>query len=222
MKKWADYLISEVRYDKNHLILMAKRHEENETGITNDHLVDRMKISSDIANGLSYITIYNRMSTWKKGNKINFFRIDGQPYLRIDENRVNQDYLGDITEIPTPSVPEPEEATPEQIARLEQLEKQIAELESKPKEKPELLQYSRGSLPKENAEELPQELDLVPEVVSEPEEATPEQIARLEQLEKQIAKLESKPKEKPELLQYSRGSLPKENAEELPQELDLV
>ncbi|MDH3278169.1 MAG: hypothetical protein OEM21_08740, partial [Nitrosopumilus sp.] len=99
---------------------------------------------------------------------------------------------------------------------------QIAELESKPKEKPELLQYSRGSLPKENAEELPQELDLVPEVVLEPEEATPEQIARLEQLEKQIAELESKPKEKPELLQYSRGSLPKENAEELPQELDLV
>ena len=64
--------------------------------------VDRIKISSDIANGLSYITIYNRVLTWKKGNKINFFRIHGQPYIRIDENKVNQDYLGDILEIESP------------------------------------------------------------------------------------------------------------------------
>ena len=205
MKKWADYLISEVRYDKNHLISRAKRHEDNENGISNANTVDRIKISSDIAKGFSYLTIYNQMSNWKKGNKINFFRIDGQPYLRIDKNKVNQDYLGDITEISSPAMPEPEEATPEQVARLEQLEKQIPELESKPKkEKPELLQNSRGSLPKDTTEELPQELDLIPEPVSEPEEATPEQatpeqVARLEQLEKQIAELESKPKkEKPE------------------------
>ena len=197
MQKWANYLISEVRYDKNHLISMAKRYEDTEIGIGNEDFVDRIKISSDIVNGLSYITIYNRMSTWKKGNRINFFRIDGQPYLRIDENRVNQDYLGDITEIPAPVIPEPEEATPEQIARLEQLEKQIAKLESKPKNKDlESSKSFKGSLPKENAEELPQELDLVPELVLESEEATPEQIARLEQLEKQIAKLEAKPKKK--------------------------
>ncbi len=133
MKKWANYLISEVRYDQNHLISMAKIHEDAKTGISNACLVDRIKISSDIANGLSYITIYNNISTWKKGNKIHFFRIHGQPYVRIDENRVNQDYLGDIPEIESPAIPEPEEATPEQITRLEQLEKQIAELESQQK-----------------------------------------------------------------------------------------
>ncbi len=39
----------------------------------------------------------------------------------------------------------------------------------------------------------------MPEPVSEPEKATPEQKARVKQLEKQIAKLESKPsQEKPE------------------------
>jgi polyhydroxyalkanoate synthesis regulator phasin len=193
LKKWANYLISEVSYDQNHLISMAKRHEDTEAGITNGNFVDRIKISSDMANGLSYITIYNRISTWKKGNKIHFFRIHGQPYIRIDENKVNQDYLGDIREIEPPAIPKPEEPTPEQIARLEQLEKQIAELESKPiQKKPEPAKISRGSLPKETTEELSQELDLAPEPVSEPEEATPEQIARLEQLEKQIAELESK------------------------------
>ena len=133
---WADYLISEVSYDRNHLILQAKRHQELENGFSKGDLVDRIKISSDIINGLSYITIYDRISTWKKGNKIRFFRIDGEPYLRIDKNKVNQDYLGDIREIKStqklerPVIQEPEEATPEQIARLEQLEKQIAELES--------------------------------------------------------------------------------------------
>ena len=133
---WADYLISEVSYDRNHLILQAKRHQELENGFSKGDLVDRIKISSDIINGLSYITIYDHISTWKKGNKIRFFRIDGEPYLRIDKNKVNQDYLGDIREIKStqklerPVTQEPEEATPEQIARLEQLEKQIAELES--------------------------------------------------------------------------------------------
>ncbi len=137
---WADFLISEVSYDKNHLILQAKRHQENENGITKGDLVDRIKISSDISNGLSYITIYDRISTWKKGNKIRFFRIDGEPYIRIDKNKVNQDYLGDIQELKSTYTTKPEiiqepEATPEQIARLEQLEKQIAELESQETEK---------------------------------------------------------------------------------------
>ncbi|MFB5603663.1 MAG: hypothetical protein ACE5RK_04560, partial [Candidatus Nitrosomaritimum aestuariumsis] len=215
---WADYLISKVSYDKNHLILQAKRHHESKNGIGEGELVDRIKISSDIINGLSYITIYDHISTWKKGNKIKFFRIGGEPYLRIDKNKVNQDYFGDIPVLESQPAPEPEETTPEQIARLEQLEKQIAELESQPTE--EFPKSSRGSLPKENAEELPQELDLAPKPVSEsqpapePEEATPEQIARLEQLEKQIAELESQPTE--EFPKSSRGSLPKENAEELP------
>ncbi len=84
---------------------MAKRHEDTETGISNGDLVDRIKISSDIANGLYYITIYNRISTWKKGNKLHFFRIHGQPYLRIDKNKVNQDYLGDIPKIEFTLVP---------------------------------------------------------------------------------------------------------------------
>ena len=189
LKKWADYLISEVRYDKNHLISMAKRHKDTETGISKGDLVDRIKISSDIANGLYYITIYNRISTWKKGNKIHFFRIHGQPYLRIDANKVSQDNLGDIPEIEFTSIPESEKKIPEQIAKLESQS-------SQEEPKPEPPKSPSGVLPKENTLELPQELDLVPEPVSEPEKATPEQKARVKQLEKQIAKLESKPSQK--------------------------
>ena len=133
MKKWADYLISQVSYDEKHLISRAKRHQELEEGITKGDFVDRIKISSDINNGLTYITIYDRISTWKKGNQIRFYRLDGEPYLRIDKNKVNQDYLGDILTFEAPKTQklqsEAEEATPEQLARLEELENRVKVLE---------------------------------------------------------------------------------------------
>ena len=77
-------------------------------------------------------------------------------------------------------------------------------------------------MPKDSAEDLPQELDLAPEPVAEPEveEATPEQLAMVEQLEKQIEELESR--QEPETPLSPRGSLPKDSAEDLPQELDLA
>ncbi|MDH3658117.1 MAG: DUF3892 domain-containing protein, partial [Nitrosopumilus sp.] len=180
MDKWADYLISEVSYDPDHLVSVAIRHQDTDKGITKGMPVDRMTMTSDIKNGLFYVSIYRGRHSWKKGYSIQTFSIDGNPYLRIDGNKVKLDYLGDLPEAlilkskfvkklesPPEPIPEPseEEATPEQLARLEQLEKQIHELESPPEPIPE-----------------PSE-----------EEATPEQLARLEQLEKQIHELESPP-----------------------------
>ena len=163
MKKWADYLISEVRYDSKNLISTAIRHQDTDLGITLGEPIDRLTITSDIKNGLSYITIYNGINSWKKGHKIQTFSIAGIPYLRIDENKVKLDYLGDLPEL--------------------LLVKSNSILE------PELPSGSRGSLPKESTEELPQELDLVPE--PENEQATPEQIEKLNQLQKQIEELEN-------------------------------
>ena len=243
MDKWADYLISEVSYDSEHLISAALRHQETEQGITKGKPIDRLTIASDIKNGLTYITIYSGKNSWKKGHQIQTFSIEGIPYLRIDRNKVKLDFLGDIQEFPIPksesikkldlapepiTEPEEDEATPEQLARLKQLEKQIEELEFHPEPitEPEILSSPRGSLPKDSAEELPQELDLAPEPITEPEEdeATPEQLARLKQLEKQIEELEFHPEPitEPEILSSPRGSLPKDSAEELPQELDLA
>ena len=94
MKKWADYLISEVNYDSEHLISVAIRHQDTDKGITVGIPVDRLTISSDIKNGLLYSTIYHGINTWKKGKNIQTFFIDGTPYLRIDGNKVSLDYLG--------------------------------------------------------------------------------------------------------------------------------
>jgi len=191
MDKWADFVISQVSYDSNHLISKAKRHKDSEKGIDEGKFVDRLTIASDIKNGFDHITIYSGLSSWKRGHKIHVFRINGQPFIRIDENKVKFDNLGDLPEITSSEleqIPEPieeDEATPEQLARLEQLERQIRELESKPT----TLSSPRGSLPKESAEELPQELDLAPEPIEE-DEATPEQLQKLADLQNQIDDLE--------------------------------
>jgi len=175
MKKWADYLISEVSYDSENLILVATRHQDTAKGITKGQPIDRLTIASDIKNGLFYITIYSGKDSWKKGHEIHTFSIDGSPYLRIDKNKATLDFLGDL---PSSSF----------VKSLP-----LQELESKPEPviEPEPPSSPRGSLPKESAEELPQELDLAPEPVIEPEEATPEQLAQVNDLQQQIDDLEN-------------------------------
>ncbi len=175
MKKWADYLISEVTYDSEHLISIATRHQDTDSGITKGKSVDRLTIASDIKNGFTYITIYSGKNSWKHGNKLRTFSIGGSPYLRIDQNKVKLDYLGDL----------PESSFAETIQDLESQPEPITE--SEPPSSP------RGSLPKQSTEELPQELELVPEPITEPEEeeATPEQLSQVNDLQQQIDDLEN-------------------------------
>ena len=116
--------------------------------------------------------------------------------------KINSDNSQNLSE----SKPKDEEATPEQLARLKQLEKQIQELESQPAPEsatqPELKdeeatpeQLARLKQLEKQIQEL--ESQPAPESATQPElkdeEATPEQLARLKQLEKQIQELESQP-----------------------------
>jgi len=175
MDTWGDYLISEVSYDSEHLISVATRHRDTENGISKGQSVDRLTISSDIKNGLTYFTIYSGSNSWKKGKQIFTYSISGTPYLRIDKNKVKLDNLGDLPEVIL------DEFTSEELPQ---------ELELQPE--PET-PSPRGSLPKESSEELPQELELQPEPVTEPqdEEATPEQLSQVTDLQNQINELEN-------------------------------
>ncbi len=175
MKKWADYLISEVSYDSEHLISIATRHQDTDNGITKGKSIDRLTIASDIKNGFTYITIYSGKNSWKPGNKLELFSIEGSPYLRLDKNKVKLDFLGDL----------PESSFVETIQELE--------LQPEPITEPESPSSPRGSLPKESAEELPQELELQPEPITEPEEeeATPEQLSQVNNIQQQIDDLEN-------------------------------
>jgi hypothetical protein len=162
MKKWADYLISAVAYDPENLISVATRHQDADLGVTKGEPVDRLKIVSDIQNGLSYITIYSGKNSWKKGHKLRTFSIEDNQYIRIDKNKVKLDYLGDLSE-----------------SLYEKLNPVLEPEPSQPSS-------TRGSLPKESAEELPQELDLVPEP-----ENFHQKFTQLNYLQQQIAELKN-------------------------------
>ena len=69
----------------------------------------------------------------KKGNQIRVFSLNGNPYLRIDNNNVNLDFLGDLPEISIPSetlISEPveEEPTAEQLPDIDNLKNRIEKL----------------------------------------------------------------------------------------------
>ena len=171
MKKWADYFISKVAYDLNNLISVATVHQDTVQGITKGNTADRSKIISDIKNGLSYITIYNGKNSWRKGYEIKVFSIDGNSYLRIDKNKVKLDHLGDLPEPLLEKLKfvtkfEPESARPSSVRGSlpkESAEELPQELDLVPEPESARPSSVRGLLPKESAEELPQELDLVPE-----------------------------------------------------------
>lgn len=101
MVKWAQYLISEVRYSPDHKrILQVKQHEDVDGQISEGEIVDRDVVASNLKKGKTYMTIYNGSSkTWKKGEKVRGFSVDGEDYIRTDKNKVNLDNLGMINKL---------------------------------------------------------------------------------------------------------------------------
>ena len=63
MAKWADYLISKVSYDSNHLILKIKQHTDNGKTISQGDIVDRDTLANNLGHGAKYRTLYN---SWRK------------------------------------------------------------------------------------------------------------------------------------------------------------
>jgi hypothetical protein len=100
MVKWAEYLISEVRYSPDHhRILQVKQHKDLDGEIGEGEIVDVANVASNLKKGISYMTIHNGISeTWKRGEKIRGFIHDGEYHIRTDKNKVNQDNLGMLNE----------------------------------------------------------------------------------------------------------------------------
>ncbi len=100
MVKWAEYLISEVRYSPDHhRILQVKQHKDLDGKVSEGEIVDLANVASNLKKGISYMTIHNGSSeTWKRGEKIIGFAYDGEYHIRTDKNKVNQDNLGMLNE----------------------------------------------------------------------------------------------------------------------------
>jgi hypothetical protein len=98
--KWAEHLISEVRYSPDHKrILQVKQHNDLDGKVSEGEIVERDVVSSNIKKGITYVTIHNGSSkTWKRGDRVKAFIVNGERYIRVDKNKVNLDNLGMLNE----------------------------------------------------------------------------------------------------------------------------
>ena len=72
MVKWADYLISQVSYDSNHLIARVKQHKDNGNKISEGEVVDRSIVTGNLGHGTKYMTVFGDLGKIRMGKNIRY------------------------------------------------------------------------------------------------------------------------------------------------------
>ena len=166
MAKWADYLISQASYDQNHIITKVKQHRDNGNTISEGEVVDRNIIADNLGHGNRYMTVYGDLGKIRIGKNVRYFRAFDHHYIRIDNNKVDSDNLGDL--------PQPDESKQEEKPVLAKTKPTTA-AETKP------LSASSSAFFSEQVEEEPEpaavESDVMPEPVAVESDVTPEPVA---------------------------------------------
>jgi len=96
MAKWADYLISQVLYDQNHIITKVKQHRDIGNEMGDGEIVDRDVIAGNLGHGVKYMTVYGDLKKIRMGKNVRYYRAYEGHYIRTDGNKVMSDNLGDI------------------------------------------------------------------------------------------------------------------------------
>jgi len=99
MVKWADYLISQVSYDSNHRITKVKQHKDNGNKISEGEVVDRNTVTGNLGHGAKYMTMFGDLGKIRIGKNVRYFRAYEDHYIRIDNNKVTSDNLGEIPQL---------------------------------------------------------------------------------------------------------------------------
>ena len=180
MAKWADYLISQVSYDQNHLITKVKQHRDNGSTVSKGEIVDRHIIADNLGHGNSYMTIYGDLGKIRIGKNVRYFRAYEHHYIRIDNNKVSTDNLGDL--------PQPDESMQEEKPALTETKPEPA-AETKP------LSALSSAFFAEQVEVAPEPAKVESEVAPEP--AKVESEVTQKETKKRIMKTKSTTKKKP-------------------------
>lgn len=99
MVKWADFLISEVRYhtDKTH-IDMVKAHADLGDTVGSAQELTRFTIVANIKKGTSYVTIFKKDNNWHKGQDVRIIEVGSEEFIRTDANEKASDNLENLPE----------------------------------------------------------------------------------------------------------------------------
>jgi len=100
MAKWADWLISAVRYDEDHSrIVKVRAHPDKGDTVGPGEEQTRATVVSNIESGKTYCTMLKGDDgKWKRGEDVRVIRIEGEKFIRTDANRIRRDNLGELPE----------------------------------------------------------------------------------------------------------------------------
>lgn len=100
MAKWADYCISEVRYNTEHThIVKVKVYPDLGDTLGDVTEWTRLDVVNSIGQGKSFVTIYkNPEGKFKKGEDVRIITVSGTKYIRTDANSKAADNLGKLPE----------------------------------------------------------------------------------------------------------------------------
>ena len=163
MAKWADYLISQVLYDQNHIITKVKQHRDIGNKISGGEIVDRDAIANNLGHGVKYMTVYGDLGKIRMGKNVRYFRAYEDHYIRIDDNKVMTDNLGEL---------------PGLVESQQEEKPVLAETKPKPAVETKPLSKLSSAFFSEQVEQKPEPIAVETEVTPEPAvvetEVTPE------------------------------------------------
>ena len=99
MGKWADYLISAVKYDTKNRIIQVKQHQDFGEKIGEGEIIDRDSLTSNLKHGKSYMTVFSSNNNWKPGDYVRIVKMPGSYSIRTDDNKVEHDNLKFVLEL---------------------------------------------------------------------------------------------------------------------------
>lgn len=97
MEKWADYVITEVRFkgDKIH-IEEVKRREDAGDNLINERTMLREDVIRELENNIRFVTVYKKEGKWVKGDNVGIVKVNDKKFIRTDGNTIEEDNLGNL------------------------------------------------------------------------------------------------------------------------------
>lgn len=101
MAKWADYLISGVRYSEGtkNYISNLRVHEDKGDKVGASFELSKEEIVNKINSKYTFVTILKtKDGEWAKGEDVRVYSRNRNSYLRTDSNSIEADNLGELPE----------------------------------------------------------------------------------------------------------------------------
>ena len=97
MAKWADYYISQVRYNPTgHIDYVTVSAELDGKKLVDSSVLTRTEILDALKSGTTFVTIYMENNKWQKGASLKRIKVDKNYYIKIIPDNTNKDNLGKL------------------------------------------------------------------------------------------------------------------------------